>query len=88
MKDITNYLKKPHVDAMLDAAARCSIRDYLMLRVLWRTGIRVNELRHIRPTDIEAHNLIVNVTKAKGGKQRRVPLDVITITHLREYIKR
>lgn len=87
MKDITNYLEKPHVDAMLQAAAECSTRDYLMLRLLWRTGIRVNELRHIRPADIEPHNRVVNVTKAKGGKQRRVPLDDETITQLESYVK-
>ncbi len=86
MKDITNYLEKPHVDAMLQAAEACSMRDYLMLRVLWRTGVRVDELRHIRPRDIEAHNKVVNVTKAKGGKQRRVPLDAETIGQLQDYV--
>jgi len=43
MKDITNYLEKPHVDVMLEAAASCSTRDYLIITLLWRTGIRVNE---------------------------------------------
>jgi integrase len=51
MKDITNYLEKPQVDVMLEAAAACDERDYLVIRILWRTGIRVNELLHIRLVD-------------------------------------
>ena len=57
-----------------------------MLRVLWRTGIRVNELLNIKPRDIEAQNSIVNIVKAKGGKQRRVHLDAETVKMLSEYV--
>ena len=48
MKDITNYLEKPQVDVLLEAAASCSTRDDPIIRILWRTGIRVDELLHIR----------------------------------------
>ena len=86
MKDITNYLEKPQVDIMLDAAAACSKRDYLIIRMLWRTGMRVNELLHIRPVDMEHRNNMVQIVKAKGGKQRRVPLDPGTLFELQSYI--
>ncbi len=86
MKHITDYLEKTQIDEMLTAARSCSERDYLMMRILWRSGIRINELLNLRPRDIEYHNLVINVVKAKGGKQRRVPLDVITLAELREYI--
>ena len=68
MKNITDYLEKERVDQVLAAAQQCSTRDYLMLRVLWRTGVRVNELLTITPLDIEPQNNVVNVTKAKGGR--------------------
>ena len=86
MKDITNYLEKPQVDALLQAAVACDNRDYLIMRVLWRTGVRVDELLHIRPRDIEYNNKVVNIVRAKGGKQRRVPLDPETLTLLDTYI--
>ncbi len=86
MKDITNYLEKPQVDVMLDAAASCNTRDYLLIRILWRTGIRVNELLHIRPVDLEYHTDMVRILKAKGSKQRRVPLDALTLAQLQTYI--
>ena len=86
MKDITNYLEKSQVDALLQAAAACDDRDYLIIRVLWRTGVRVDELMHVRPRDIEYNNKVVNIVRAKGGKQRRVPLDPETLTLLNTYI--
>ena len=86
MKNITDYLEKEQVDLVLEAAHQCSERDYLMLRVLWRTGVRVNELLTITPRDIEPDNNVINVTKAKGGKQRMVHLDAETIKMLAEYV--
>jgi site-specific recombinase XerD len=58
MKNITDYLEKEQVDQVLAAAHQCSQRDYLMLRVLWRTGVRVNELLTITPRDIEPQNSV------------------------------
>ena len=50
------------------------------------TSVRVNELLTITPRDIEPQNLVINVTKAKGGKQRRGHLDAETITMLFDYV--
>ena len=86
VKNIGDYLEKDTVDTLLGYAHACSSRDYLMLRILWRTGIRVSELLSLRPLDLEPHNQVVNITKAKGNKQRRVMLDPETLDHLSEYI--
>ena len=68
VKDITDYLEREQVDQVLDAARACSQRDYLMLRVLWRTGCRVSELLTITPSDVEFRNRVINITKGKGGE--------------------
>ena len=86
MKDITDYLEKEQIDCMMAAAKTCNFRDYLMLRTLWRTGCRVSELLNIKPSDLETHNQVVNITKAKGNKQRRVLLDDETLKLLSESI--
>ena len=86
MKDITDYLEKEQVDCMMAAAKTCNFRDYLMLRILWRTGCRVSELLNIKPSDLEYHNQVINITKDKGNKQRRVLLDDETLKLLSEYI--
>jgi len=86
MKHIDDYLEPERVNAVLNAAKACSPRDYLMLRVLWRSGIRVSELVNIRLRDIEWDNCVVNIIKAKGGRQRRVLLDSETISVLSKYV--
>jgi integrase len=86
VKHVTDYLEKDKVNLLLEAAAMSSTRDYLMLRVLWRTGMRVSELLNIHPSDIERANNVVNVTRAKGGKERRVPLDPETVSVLSDYV--
>ena len=48
VKNITDYLEKEQVDQVLEAAHHISQRDYMMLRVLWRTGVRINELLTIK----------------------------------------
>ena len=88
MKDITDYLERGQVDQVLAAARTCNSRDYLLIRTLWRTGTRVSELLGITPSAIEFKNQVVNITKAKGGKQRRVLLDDETLDLLSEYISR
>jgi len=86
VKNITDYLERDQVNAMLEAAAIANHRDFLFIQVLWRTGIRVSELINIRPRDVEWSNQVINITKAKRGKQRRVLLDESTLKMLSEYI--
>ena len=51
---------------MMAAAKTCNFRNYLMLRTLWRTGCRVSEVLNTKPSDLESHNQVVNIIKAKG----------------------
>jgi len=71
---------------MEDCARACSMRDFLIIRVMYRTGVRVSELVNIRPKDIERDNQVINIVKAKGDKQRRVYLDTETLDMLANYI--
>jgi site-specific recombinase XerD len=87
MKDITNYLEQAQVDLISEYAAAANTRDYLIIQLLWRTGIRVDELLHIRPADLEHHTNMVRIVKAKGNKQRRVPLAASTLAQLQAYIE-
>jgi site-specific recombinase XerD len=86
VKDIENYLEPEKINTLLACAKSYSFRDYLMLRILWRTGMRVSELLSIRPRDLEPHNQVVNIIKAKGNKQRRVMLDPETFVMLSKYV--
>ena len=86
MAKIPDYLEKEQVDEILNAAKTSNHRDYLLLRFMWRTGMRVSEAINVTPKDIEFKNGVVNIRKAKGGRQRRVPLDEESIKMLSDYI--
>ena len=86
VKNITDYLEREQVNAMLEAAMIANHRDFLLMQVLWRTGVRVSELFNIKPGDIEWNNQVVNITKAKRGKQRRVLLVEETLKMLSDYV--
>jgi len=83
---IPDYLEQEQVEEILQAAETSSTRDYLLLRFMWRTGVRVSEVINVTPNDIEFKNRAVNIRKAKGGRQRRVYLDEDTLKMLSEYI--
>ena len=86
MAKIPDYLEKEQVDEILNAAKTCNHRDYLLLRVMWRTGVRVSEVINVTPKDIEYKNGVVNIRKAKGGRQQRVLLDQETLKMLSDYV--
>jgi integrase/recombinase XerD len=86
VKNITDYLEREQVDAILNAAKITNHRDYLLIRVLWRTGVRVSELISIKPRDTEWNNQVVNITKAKRGKQSKALLDQETLNMLSDYV--
>jgi integrase/recombinase XerD len=86
MKNITDYLEAAQVKTMENNARACSMRDFLIIRVMYRTGVRVSELVNIRPQDIERDNQVINIVKAKGDKQRRIYLDTETLYMLANYI--
>ena len=51
IRDLKGYLNATLVQRVIDAAS--NIRDKLLVRIPWRTGIRVTELINIRIPDID-----------------------------------
>lgn len=86
MKNIKAYCEKEKVHEILRYAEACSLRDYLILRVLWESGLRVSELAALTPGDLEPHNQVINVINGKGNKSRRAYVDSGTMDMLCSYI--
>ena len=63
----------------------CSECYYLLICVM-RSGIRIYELLNLRLQDIEYHDHVINIVKAKGSNQRRLLLDVMTLAELHDYV--
>ena len=66
-REVLNCIKKDEV--------RFSERNYLMIRILAETGIRLNELTSLGVSDVSIDNLTVRVIR-KGGSQQEIPINI------------
>ena len=91
--DLKGYLSPEQVERLIAVAT--NPRDRLLIRIPWRTGIRVSELIGIRVQDIDFDNraIVIKVQKMrkKDGKtierRRVVPIDQGTLAMVREYLE-
>ena len=84
MKDFRNYLKADEIERMLDKAEK--FRDYLIIRILWKTGLRVSEIIAMEVNWIDFDEKMITVF-GKGRKWRRTPIDREYLMHVRRYLK-
>lgn len=59
----------------------------LVLKLCYGMGLRVSEVVGLKINDIDSHNMIVRIERAKGKKDRIVPLPQSVLEELREYYK-
>ena len=93
IRDLKGYLEPEQVEKVIAVAA--NPRDVLLVRIPWRTGIRVSELTGINVSDIdyERRGVIIKVQKMRkrDGKtierRRVVPIDQGTLEMVREYLE-
>jgi site-specific recombinase XerD len=64
-----------------------SLKHRFLLALAYGSGLRMNELRLIRLTDVDVHRLEVHVRHGKGRKDRYVPLPVFLLKRLPGYLK-
>jgi integrase/recombinase XerD len=70
-----------------DTQTLIGYRDRTLLEVLYATGIRNQELRHLNVEDVNLEEELLRVNKGKGGKDRVVPLSRIACQYLENYLK-
>ena len=66
---------------------RIERRIHMMVLVVLDTGVRVDEVSHIRRQDVDMGNLLLTVHKGKGGKQRVVPFSLVLRRALFRFMK-
>ena len=93
MRDLKAYLAPEQVKRLIAVAK--TLRDVLLVLILWRTGIKVGELIRIRIPDIDFENraILIKVQKmrkrdGKAFERRRiVPIDQGTLDMIKEYLE-
>jgi integrase/recombinase XerD len=82
-KTLPSVLSPDEVLRLLEAAT--PPRDRVLLQVAYGCGLRLNELLHLRVTDIDSARLVIHVRQGKGAKDRLVPLSLRLLQELRAY---
>ena len=78
-------LSVDEVTRLIEAAHSLSSRTMLM--VLYSTGMRNAELRHLQVADIDSRRMLIHIQQGKGGRDRYVPLSATLLATLRAYYR-
>jgi len=81
------------IDSAKDSGAPITLRDHLLLELLYSTGARVSEviginLNDISESSISGENIWILKLRGKGGKERMVPLGSFAKSALDDYLVR
>jgi integrase/recombinase XerC len=92
-KHLPRVITRPQIDALLEGlSARAedgepgSIRDVVVIELLYAAGIRVSELTGLDVDDVDVERLTLRVV-GKGNKERVVPFGVPALRAVRRYLQ-
>ena len=84
-KHILTVKEAEEVLAVPDLETSTGIRDRAMLEVLYSTGMRRMELRHLKVHDIDAERGTVMIRQGKGKKDRMIPIGERAVAWIEKY---
>ena len=82
-KTLPSVLSPDEVLRLLEAAT--PPRDRVLLQVAYGCGLRLNELLHLRVTDIDSARMLIHVHQGKGNEDRDIMLSPRLLEELRQY---
>jgi site-specific recombinase XerD len=82
-RTLPSVLSPEEVLRLLEAAP--PERDRVLLQVAYGCGLRLDELLHLRVSDIDSARMVIHVRHGKGAKERLVPLSLRLLGELRAY---
>jgi len=71
----------------VDTSTALGYRDRTILEVFYATGVRSQELRGLRTSDVDFEGELLRVYHGKGGKDRVVPLSGIACRMIETYMR-
>jgi len=93
MREEVIKVKEPdHIPVLLSEAEIAKIIDSVhsvfykaVIMLLYSTGMRQEELRSLKTTDVDSQRMLINVRDGKNGKDRQVFLSPMMLKVLRTY---
>ena len=86
MKDLSGFLKESQLRSMYNVCD--TLRDKVLIRLLWKSGRRISEVLRIKVSDIdfEKKNILWNILKKRNPMKKWKPIDKWTLELLSYYI--
>ncbi|MBN2349941.1 MAG: tyrosine recombinase XerC [Bacteroidales bacterium] len=89
-KKLPEFVSRESMDNLLDYIPfddnYTGKRDKLILEIFYYTGIRINELMHIKNVDINIEDLNIKVL-GKRNKERIIPITIHLLRSIQDYIQ-
>lgn len=82
---LPHVLTREEVDLFLSTFRDARYRAFFT--VMYQCGLRISEVRHIKPKDIDGKRLVIRIRVTKGGKEREVPITQELLIRLRAFWK-
>jgi integrase/recombinase XerD len=91
-EEVARPKKRPHLPTVLSAEQITRILDHTtnlkhwtMIATFYATGLRCDELRHLKISDIDSERMVIHVREAKGRIPRDIGLSPVLLERLRVY---
>jgi len=84
-KSLPQVLSIEEVESLLQATS--NLKHKVLLCLIYSAGLRIGEALHLTLTDIDSKRMMIHVKKAKGNKDRYLPLSSNILVLLRDYFK-
>jgi integrase/recombinase XerC len=89
-KNLPVYVEEASINKLLNSEKFThdfsGLRDKAVIELLYGCGIRMSELINLKFRDIDFSNLVIKVL-GKGSKERIVPLSLLALNTLEEYLE-
>jgi integrase/recombinase XerD len=93
-EEIAAPKKRPHLPTVLSVEQITRILDcthnlkhWTILATFYATGLRCNELRHLKVRDIDSGQMLLHVREGKGNVERKIALSPALLERLKTYYR-
>jgi site-specific recombinase XerD len=64
-----------------------NLKHWTIIATFYATGLRCNELRHLKVRDIDSGQMLLHVREGKGSVERKIPLSPALLERLKTYYR-
>jgi integrase len=83
---LPTVLSAEEITRILDCTT--NLKHWTMIATFYATGLRANELRNLKVSDLDSRRMVIHVRISKGGVPRDIGLSPVLLERLKVYWRR